>query len=60
MKEKTLSNANEYRKQFNKDNYKNVAIRIRKEETAVLNKLESVPSKNAYIIGLIKKDIKRL
>ncbi len=60
MKEKTLNKANEYRKQFNKDNYKNVAIRIRKEETAVLNKLESVPSKNAYIIGLIKKDIKRL
>ena len=60
MKEKTLNKANEYRKQFNKDNYKNVAIRIRKEETAVLNKLESVPSKNAYIIGLIKKDIKKL
>ena len=48
----------EYIKEYNKDNYKNVAIRIRKDNKAVIDKLNSVPSKNAYIIGLIEKDIR--
>ncbi|MBQ1827422.1 MAG: hypothetical protein II126_05560 [Erysipelotrichaceae bacterium] len=49
----------EYIKDYNKNNYRNVAIRIRKDNTAVLQKLDSVPSKNSYIISLIEEDIRR-
>ena len=34
----------EYIKEYNKDNCKNVAIRIRKDNKAVIDKLNSVPS----------------
>lgn len=37
--------------------YKRVTLLIRKDDDDVLNKLENVPSKNKYIIDLIKKDI---
>lgn len=37
--------------------YHRVALLIRKEETDVIKKLESVESKTQYIIDLIKKDI---
>ena len=49
----------DYKNLFNKTNYKNVAIRIRKDNINVIQKLESVTSKNAYIISLIEKDIKQ-
>ena len=48
-----------YKNQFNRENYFNVAIRIRKDNKPVIDKLQSVPSKNAYIIGLIEADLKK-
>lgn len=38
-------------------NIKHLTLYIRKDDPEVLEKLESVPSKNSYIIGLIRKDI---
>lgn len=57
--EKWKANKINYNNQYNKDSYFNVAIRIRKDNTEVINKLNSVKSKNAYIIDLIEQDIKR-
>ena len=57
--EKWKANKINYNNQYNKDSYFNVAIRIRKDNIEVINKLNSVKSKNAYIIDLIEQDIKR-
>lgn len=49
-----------YSMNYNKEKYKNVAIRIPKtgcEE--IIEKLESVESKTSYILDLIREDIKR-
>lgn len=52
-------NQNEYIKQFNKKNYKNIAIRINKKETDLISWLDKQPSKNAYILELIRNDMKK-
>ena len=45
---------------WNKKTYYNVSIRIRKDnEIDIIKWLESKESKNAYIIGLIKKDMEK-
>ena len=45
---------------WNKKTYYNVSIRIRKDnEIDIIEWLESKESKNAYIIGLIKKDMEK-
>ena len=46
-----------YSNDYNKHAYINLSLRIRKDNTKILEKLESVPSKNAYIISLIEQDI---
>ena len=48
----------DYIKNFNKDTYINVSLRIRKDKKNIIDKLNSVSSKNSYIINLIEKDIK--
>ena len=50
-------NQKEYIGNYNKDNYKLVPIRIRKDNVDITNKLESVPSVNKYILSLIDNDI---
>lgn len=45
-------------KKYKEKTYSIVRLLIRKEETEVLEKLESVDSKTKYIVDLIKKDIK--
>lgn len=47
----------EYIKDFNKVTYKSYAIRIRKDNHNLISWLEKQPSKNAYIIDLIEKDM---
>ena len=47
----------DYIKEFNKKNYRKYEIRIRKERNDLINWLDQKPSKNAYIIGLIEKDM---
>ena len=45
---------------WNKKTYYNVSVRIRKDnEIDIIRWLESKESKNAYIIGLIKKDMEK-
>ena len=52
-------NQKEYIGNYNKDNYKLIPIRIRKDNVDITNKLESVPSVNSYILSLIENDIHR-
>lgn len=39
--------------------YRQVLLKIRNDNIKVIKKLESVKSKNSYIIGLIEKDIEK-
>lgn len=50
---------NKYIADYAKSHYKRIELRIRFDELEVIKKLESVPSKNAYIVELIKNDIKK-
>jgi len=43
---------------YTRKTYVSCNFRVRKDDKEVLKKLESVPSKNGYIIDLIRKDIK--
>lgn len=55
--DKWKKNKIDYSNNYNKQVYTNLSIRIRKDNIEVLKQLESVPSKNAYIVYLIEKDI---
>ena len=45
---------------WNKKTYYNVSVRIRKDnEIGIIKWLEAKESKNAYIIGLIRKDMEK-
>lgn len=50
-------NQQEYIDKYNKDNYKTILLRLRKDENEILEKLSSVESVNSYIRSLIKEDI---
>ena len=39
--------------------YRNYLVRIRKDDVAIIDKLNSVDSINGYIVGLIRKDLKK-
>lgn len=56
-KTKTSKNKLNYISEYDKNNYYYTSLKIRYEYEDVIEKLKSVPSKNAYIIELIKKDI---
>lgn len=43
---------------YAKKTYLRFMMNVRKDDKDVIKKLESVPSKNRYIIDLIRKDIK--
>lgn len=47
----------EYIAKFNRDNYKHYHIKVNLKDKDVIEKLDSVPSKNGYITDLIRKDI---
>ena len=51
-------NKEAYINQYNKDNYKMYQFRVRKSDTDLINKLESVDNRNSYITNLIINDIK--
>jgi len=51
-----MFNQKKYINQFNKDTYKNLKIRIRKDDKIVMAKLANVKSFNGYIRYLIYKD----
>lgn len=48
-----------YIKSYNKQTYKQIKIEVRQDDLEILNKLKSVPSVRAYILNLIRKDIKK-
>ncbi len=52
-------NQDAYVKKFTKENYKHYHLMVNKKNTKVINQLEKQESKNAYIISLIEKDIKK-
>ena len=47
----------DYINKYNKKNYKMYPFRIKKTETEILQKLDNVPNRNAYIQNLIMEDI---
>ena len=51
-------NKEAYINQYNKDNYKMYQFRVRKSDTDLINKLDSVENRNSYITNLIINDIK--
>ena len=48
-----------YIKEFNKANYRKYEIRVRKENIDLIKWLDKQPSKTAYIIDLIEKDMNK-
>lgn len=51
------SNTVNYVARYNKENYKMYPFRIKRMDEDLINKLESVPNRNAYIKDLILEDI---
>ena len=54
-----MFNQQEYINNFIKDNYKTLKIRIRKDDTLLMNKISTVDNVNKYISLLILEDIYR-
>ena len=48
---------NNYVAHYNKENYYSFLLRIPKKSEEIIKKMESVPSKNNYILNLINEDI---
>lgn len=46
-----------YINSYIKDNYKTIKIRIRKDDSLLMDKINSVDNINKYILDLIRKDI---
>ena len=46
-----------YISKYNKENYKMYPFRVKKNDIDIINKLENISNRNAYITGLIKEDI---
>ena len=46
-----------YINRYNKENYKSYQIRVKKSDKELINKLDSVLNRNAYIASLIRGDI---
>ena len=46
-----------YQNEFNRKTYKAYSIRVRRDRNDIIEKLDSVPSVNAYVIGLVEKDM---
>lgn len=54
-----MFNQQEYINEFIKDKYKSLKIRIRKDDTLLINKINEVDNINKYIASLILEDIYR-
>ena len=50
-------NQKTYIDKYNKETYKTLPFRVRKDDTNIINKLNSVPSMNNYIHSLIENDV---
>ena len=52
------SNQIEYISNYNKQNYKMYQFRVKKSETALIDKMDNVENRNAYLTSLVLNDIK--
>ena len=52
------SNQIEYISNYNKQNYKMYQFRVKKSDTALIDKLGNVKNRNAYLTSLVLNDIK--
>ena len=52
-------NQQEYIDKYNKSTYKMIPFRVRKDDTKIINKLNSVNSMNNYIYSLIDNDVNK-
>ena len=52
------SNQIEYISNYNKQNYKMYQFRVKKSDTALIDKLDNVENRNAYLTSLVLNDIK--
>ena len=52
------TNKSTYINEYNKDNYSMYPLRVRKNNYDVIEKLNSVPNRNKYLLDLIENDIK--
>ena len=50
-------NQKTYIDKYNKETYKTLPFRVRKDDANIINKLNSVPSMNNYIHSLIENDV---
>ena len=48
-----------YIDRYQKENYKRITIKIRKDNIELINWIEQQPNKQAYITHLIEKDMKK-
>ena len=49
----------EYMNEYNRSHYKSIAIRVRLDETELLDYLGKKENKTEYIVNLIKEDMKK-
>ncbi|MBQ2052724.1 MAG: nucleotidyltransferase domain-containing protein, partial [Bacilli bacterium] len=47
----------DYIRKYNKDNYKMYPFRIKRSDTRLIDKLDSVSNRNGYLTNLILEDI---
>ena len=52
------SNQIEYISNYNKQNYKMYQFRVKKSDVALIDKLDNVDNRNAYLTSLVLNDIK--
>ena len=52
------SNQIEYISRYNKKNYKMYQFRVKKNDTVLIDKLDNVDNRNAYLTNLVLNDIK--
>ena len=52
------SNQIEYISKYNKQNYKMYQFRVKKSDVALIDKLDNVDNRNAYLTSLVLNDIK--
>lgn len=53
----SMFNQQEYINNYIKNQYKDIKLRVRKDDTIILNKLKSCDNVNKYILDLIRNDI---
>lgn len=56
---KKIFDANEYNRNFSKENYKHYHLKVSKKDEDIIKKIESQKNKNKYIIDLIREQLKR-